>query len=192
MNTSAKPLLQLTASDLMARDVVLIPKEMSLRAAARLLSRNQISGTPVVDAEGRCIGVVSATDFVRWAEKDKVAATAAPAHTDCHCAWQVVEPETLPVDQVDRYMTRDPVMVSPLAPIGELARLMLNAHIHRVIVRDERSRPVGIVSSTDILAAIARAALPLAGDGSYRTDAASSGPITPRPKRSNALRPQNH
>lgn len=190
MDSFAKPLLQLTANDLMARDVILIPKEMSLRAAARLLSRSRISGAPVVDADGRCIGVVSATDFVRWAEIDRDAAAAAPADTDCHCAWQVVEPEELPADQVDRYMSRDPVMVLPDAPIGELARLMLDAHIHRVIVRDVCNRPVGIVSSTDILAAVASA--PFARDDSYRTDPASPGTIGARLERSALLRPQNY
>jgi len=40
---------------------------------------------------------------------------------------------------------------------------MIDAHIHRVVVIDERCRPLGIVSTMDILAGIARAALaPLA------------------------------
>ena len=33
--------------------------------------------------------------------------------------------------------------------------MMLDAHIHHLIVVDERRRPVGIVTSTDILAAVA-------------------------------------
>jgi CBS domain-containing protein len=56
-------------------------------------------------------------------------------------------------------MTPDPVTVAPATPLGELARLMVNAHIHRLIVAGEDRRPVGIVSSTDILAAVARAAM---------------------------------
>jgi CBS domain-containing protein len=42
----------------------------------------------------------------------------------------------------------------------ELARAMLDAHIHRVIVVDELQRPIGIVSTTDILAAVANRDLP--------------------------------
>jgi predicted transcriptional regulator len=34
---------------------------------------------------------------------------------------------------------------------------MIEAHIHRVIVVDERDQPIGIVSSTDILGAVAQA-----------------------------------
>jgi CBS-domain-containing membrane protein len=34
--------------------------------------------------------------------------------------------------------------------------MMLDAHIHRILVVDHDGKPVGIVSSTDILAALAR------------------------------------
>ena len=40
-------------------------------------------------------------------------------------------------------------------PIRELAREMSDADIHRVIVVDEQERPIGVVSSTDVLAAMA-------------------------------------
>jgi CBS domain-containing protein len=67
MQTAAKPFLSLTAADLMSTHVMTIPHQMSLRDAARLLSRSNISGAPVVDAEGRCLGVLSSSDFVTWA-----------------------------------------------------------------------------------------------------------------------------
>lgn len=35
--------------------------------------------------------------------------------------------------------------------------MMVDVHIHRLIVAGEDRRPVGIVSSTDVLAAVARA-----------------------------------
>lgn len=56
-------------------------------------------------------------------------------------------------------MTHDPVLVGAMVKIGELARMMMDAHIHRIIVVDTATdRPIGIVSSIDILAALARAA----------------------------------
>ena len=54
-------------------------------------------------------------------------------------------------------MTPDPVTVGEDTPLTELAQRMVDAHVHRVVVVDRRYRPVGIVSSTDILAGIARA-----------------------------------
>jgi CBS domain-containing protein len=67
---AAPPLLDLIAADLMTTPVRTIPHAMSLREAAQLLIRDSISGAPVVDADGRCVGVLSSSDFVTWAGKD--------------------------------------------------------------------------------------------------------------------------
>jgi CBS domain-containing protein len=48
----------------MTTTVVTVPETMSLRGAARLLSQASITGAPVVDHSGRCVGVLSATDFL--------------------------------------------------------------------------------------------------------------------------------
>jgi CBS-domain-containing membrane protein len=81
--------------------------------------------------------------------------------------WQVVTVEELPTEEVRHFMTPDPVMVTPDTPIADLARWMVDAHIHRVIVVDAQRRPIGIVSSTDILASVAHAGYdPLAEAGS--------------------------
>jgi CBS domain-containing protein len=196
---------QLTARDLMSEDVVTIRQDTPLRDAAGSLSCAHISGAPVVDTDGRCIGVLSATDFIHWAEKQGSITVAASIELPRTCAfwvkqrdahgkevtlctlppgacsmqvpvqpeegkegtilcrepysvptdWQVVETEKLPGDAVLHYMTGDIVTASPDTPIRELAEIMLDAHIHRLIVVDEERRPVGIVSSTDILAAVA-------------------------------------
>jgi CBS domain-containing protein len=188
----------------MAGDLVLLPEDMPLRHAGRLLLRNQISGAPVVDSQGRCVGVLSTFDFLRLAERradparpvgpplpvtcsfqvkhrtadgrDVVLCTLAPgacpiqAHQTArdgeemlvcsqpHCVlvdWQAVEVEKLPTEEVRQFMTADPVTVTPDTPIRVLARMMIDAHIHRVIVVDEERRPLGVVSSTDLLAALA-------------------------------------
>lgn len=158
--TVNKPFLALTAADLMSRNVIMIPREMSLRGAAHVLSQASVSGAPVIDEEGRCVGVVSATDFMRWMEEAPLLPESGPGcmQAPCVCSdWQVVDIEGLPLEEVGEYMTADPVMVTSHARIAELARLMLDGHIHRLIVVDTEYRPIGIVSSTDILAAVAYA-----------------------------------
>jgi CBS domain-containing membrane protein len=158
MNATERSFSNLTAEDLMSREVISIPQDLSLRAAARLLARSQISGAPVVDEAGVCVGVLSATDFIRWTERTETPICRDEADFGCVCAdWQVLEGKGLPADNVRRYMTADPVTAPPGTPVGALARLMLDAHIHRVIVVDARKRPIGVISSTDILAAVARA-----------------------------------
>jgi CBS domain-containing protein len=144
----------LTAADLMTAPVTTIPQEMPLRAAAALLTVERISGAPVVDSAGQCIGVLSSSDFVTWAKGDgkgKVTHFIAP--------WgEMIALDDSPDSEIRQYMTARPVTVAPSAPIGELAQIMVDAHIHRVLVVVDQGRPQGIVTSTDILAAVARAA----------------------------------
>jgi CBS domain-containing protein len=68
-----------------------------------------------------------------------------------------VEPEALPAEEVGHCMTADPVTAPQDQPIRTLARRMLDASVHRVIVVDGDRRPVGVVSGTDLLAALAYA-----------------------------------
>jgi CBS domain-containing protein len=197
-----KPSRAVTARDLMTQPVEVIPQGMSLRSAARLLVRAQITGAPVVDAEGCCVGILSASDFLRWAQEGAPGADEAPVAacpyqrkgqllageqavicilSDGNCPWQMTRPTTggrhtdicrlptgalsdwqkltkdLPRSAVRRYMTTDIVTVRPEATLPEVAQTMVDAYIHRVIVVDEKRKPIGIIASMDILAAVARA-----------------------------------
>jgi CBS domain-containing protein len=71
---------------------------------------------------------------------------------------ELISIDDSPDGEIRRYMTVDAVTVAPTTPIGELAQKMVDAHIHRVLVVVEKDRPCGVVTSTDILAAVARAA----------------------------------
>jgi CBS domain-containing protein len=171
-----------------------------------LLLQNQITGAPVVDAAGRCVGVLSASEFLRLIDKGvdvcegsgqalpltcsfqnrhvmpdgkKMIVCTLPAGscpvqsiehqsdgaTFIRCVephsvlvdWQSVELENLPTHAVKQFMTADPVTVRSSTNVRTLALMMIDAHIHRLIVVDEEYRPVGIVSSSDILAAVAYA-----------------------------------
>jgi CBS domain-containing protein len=202
MMTTTKHLLDLTADDLMTDAVVTLPEAMSLREAARLLAEASVHGAPVVDAEGRCVGVLSVSDLARWGlqQADPPAAktrscsfqeplrethgresvlcslAAGKCHfqtpkqlangqtvTKCsqpHCVcldWQMVEIESLPAEDVKHYMTGDPVTANTATPLAALARLMTNEAVHRVIVVDATRRPIGVVSSTDLVAALSHA-----------------------------------
>jgi CBS-domain-containing membrane protein len=160
MTTQTKPFRSLTARDLMTRDLLLIPKESSLRHAAHMLAQSQVSGAPVVDNAGRCIGVLSTTDFMRWVDEPQ--RRPGNERRPCCCFdWEVLVPEELPGDEVGTFMTTDPVTASPETRISELSRMMLDAHIHRVIVVDAQSRPIGVVTTTDVLAAVAGVAEPM-------------------------------
>jgi CBS domain-containing protein len=195
-------LADLTAGDVMSRDVVSVSHETPLREAGRLLLLHQISGLPVVEPGGTCVGVFSASDLLRWALQPGNAPTPRATERPLSCVfqieegttngegevlcalpfeacplqrkedgkvccgsphevladWQVVNVEQLPTESVGRFMTPDPVTAAIDTPLPELAQRMIDAHVHRVIVVDRGNRPVGIVSSTDVLAAVARTA----------------------------------
>jgi CBS domain-containing protein len=152
IQAAPRPFLALTATDLMSAPVLTIPQDTPLREAARLLSKSDISGAPVVDGAGRCLGVLSSHDFVIWA--------GAEGETTSFLApWgEMIALDDAPDNEIRHYMTRQPVTVAPTAPVGELAQKMIDAHIHRILVVADDDRPCGIVTSTDILAAVARAA----------------------------------
>ncbi len=111
----------------------------------------------MVDEEGRCVGVLSAADLVHWMDRGKQATKRRGTGASCVCCdWQIDGLDDVPEDEVLRYMTTNVVATGPETRVGELARWMRDAHIHRIVIVDERRRPVGVVSSMDVLAAVAR------------------------------------
>jgi hypothetical protein len=100
MLTTISPITDLKAEDLMSRDVISMPQQMSLRAAATMLNQARISGAPVVDNHGRCIGVLSLRDLVRRLDQGDQAAKQPARSSSCVCAdWQVVNLENVPTGQ---------------------------------------------------------------------------------------------
>lgn len=88
--------------------------------------------------------------------------TAAGADVVCsepHCVptdWQVVVTEAAPMTVGD-VMTTEVVGVGPDARVAEMARLMLDRGVHRLIVLDAARRPVGVVAANELLQVLAHA-----------------------------------
>src|SRR6516165_5450478 len=117
MTTTCKPFVELTAADVMSREVIAVPKHLSLRAAARLLAGSHISGAPVVDHTGRCVGVLSTTDFVEWAGRGECAARERGDASAGACEWEIITTKAPPEEQVRDWMTPDPVTAPPTATL---------------------------------------------------------------------------
>jgi CBS domain-containing protein len=54
-----------TVRDIMQRKVITVSPSTSVREISQTLARESIGGVPVVDDDGKVVGVVSATDIVR-------------------------------------------------------------------------------------------------------------------------------
>lgn len=152
-------------SDLMQRDVLSVEDDWSLEQLARFFTDHQISGAPVISSKGELVGVVSATDIVRYdgmpeSERDT------PTRHDTHDYYlytlerQVAQEEmtTFHVDRDSSVSVRD--IMTPMifqvdenASVREAADTMIKGHIHRLfITRDNKIS--GVVTALDMLQAI--------------------------------------
>lgn len=136
-------LLKLLVRDAMQASVVTLRMDQSLRAAATELANYELSGAPVMNAGGECVGVLSARDYLRVFK----------GH--CLSNWLADGGEQQTVGQ---HMQTPVRSVSPATSLLEAARVMCDLHIHRLFVLDAAHRPVGVLTTLDIVAALVNAA----------------------------------
>ena len=124
--------------DLMAFEPVVVQANATLDEAASLLDLHGISGLPVVDRSGSLVGVLSQTDLLRARSTEYL--------------WT-----NWPGLAVRHLMTSPAITVTRSTPLPLAARTMERRHIHRLVVvsDDDETVPIGILSVTDIVHAIA-------------------------------------
>lgn len=113
---------------IMTRDVTCVRAEMPVSALRTLLVERGFGGVPVVDAEGKPIGVVTKTDLLR--------------------AEAQGEEETRAVRSI---MTDLAIAVHEGMSIAQASALMAYEGVHRIPVVDDDHRVVGILSALDVL-----------------------------------------
>ena len=136
------------ASDLMTKPVQLVNQEMPLVQAAALLAEKRISGAPVVDQNGKIVGVVSEKDFLKemgFSATPSFMQIATHCLNDKSCMIGKLRNRT-----VGDIMTRPPVTGFPEMTIGEISNLFVARKINRLPILSADGRPVGIVTRTDL------------------------------------------
>ena len=142
--------------DLMNPDVMTVADDMTTDALARYLIEREISGAPVVDSQGHLIGVVSITDIGRnMAEASDVESSRNSSfYRDIAADFTLEDPGERYIEEqaitVRDVMTPVIHQVPLTASAGEAARLMIDQHIHRLVVTQGKE-PVGIITSLDLL-----------------------------------------
>lgn len=146
-----------TVGDLMALQPVVIQANATLDEAAQVLDLHGISGVPVVNRSGSLVGVLSQTDLLRARSTEFL--------------WT-----NWPGLAVRHLMTSPAITVHRSTPIPVAARKMERHHIHRLVVvaDDDETLPIGILSTTDLVHAIATGAR----DQHVADDAAEGDPDT--------------
>jgi len=130
-----------TARDVMQTEVLALNESDSLLEVHQFFVRHDITGAPVVNHDGRLVGVVSIRDLIR---------SYASLSVDLdHLREGLSE---IPVSEV---MTRDPICVAPDSPIKEVVALIRKHRIHRVLVAspgtEDRLEIAGIISLFDLV-----------------------------------------
>jgi len=157
MNSAIERLLNLRVRDVMAREVVTISANCTMAEAAETIRDYSVTGVPVTDEKGRCIGILSSTDFVRSLRCGSEPRPPVSHQLSDSQPEGTLQIEEIVDDLVRNHMTPSVQTIAENCPLVQAARCMCQEHIHRLVVLDGHSRPVGIVSSLDVISAMVNA-----------------------------------
>jgi CBS domain-containing protein len=125
----------------------------------RLLRENELPGVPVVDGDGRCIGIVTEADLVL---PDDQGDLHIPHYINLFGGTVFLEPlgrfeqrlRKAFASNAGDMMTSDPDSVAPDTSVREAARLIHESGHNRLPVVED-GRLVGVVTRVDVLGALA-------------------------------------
>ncbi len=123
---------EVRCADIMSRDVQTLSPLTGLDAARARLYEHRLTALPVVNAEGQLLGMLGLHEVLQ-------------AHADA--------------EDVSTCMRREVPSCRADWPVTDLLQMLTDADMHQVPVIDDARRVVGIVSQSDLLAAIFRMAL---------------------------------
>jgi CBS-domain-containing membrane protein len=142
--------------DVMTTRVVAVREDASFKDIAALLTEHRVSAFPVLDHDGKVVGVVSEADLLSkealvsalGGHAARLGRVAGGPHHDEFAKAAAVTATDL--------MTKPPVVVTPDEPVTSAARLMYHGRVKRLPVVDEHGRLAGIVSRADVLSVYSR------------------------------------
>jgi CBS domain-containing protein len=114
--------------DIYHKGVIFCKPETPLQEVVRVMADTEIHAIMVAEREGAPpVGVVSHTDTISHYGED------------------------LTAFQARDVMTPEVISISENATVEEAAQKLLESHIHRLLVVDKNDKPLGILSTTDII-----------------------------------------
>jgi CBS domain-containing protein len=135
--------------DIMTADVVAVRADASYQDLAAQLRSRRVSGFPVVDDEGKVVGVVSGADLL-------AAETSGFAGHHGHPALRHHHQPPSAAPTAAGLMTRPAVTIGPDELVRRAAQLMSARKLRRLPVVDHDGRLVGILSRADVLSVFTR------------------------------------
>lgn len=132
-------------SDVMARTVVAVGRAAPFKEIVRTMEQWKVSAMPVLEGEGRVIGVVSEADLLlkeEFRDSDPSLVEQRRRLSDVAKAGALTAEEL---------MSTPAITVHPDATLAQAARIMAVRHVKRLPVVDDVGMLQGIVSRTDLL-----------------------------------------
>lgn len=134
----------MTAADVMTSPVTTVEEDQRLDQVATLMLRRNLKRFPVVNGEGKLVGMLARLDII-----GTIAERAAEAQTlDARCV------DVRQVASVSDIMTREQTTVSPETTAAELLDLLRRRGVQRVAVVDAEHRLLGLITDGDLLRAL--------------------------------------
>jgi CBS domain-containing protein len=145
--------------EIMDKDPVTVTVDTGVEDVVRAMREHEVPGLPVVDGDGRCLGIVTEADMVL---PDDQGDLHLPHYIELFGGTVFLEPlgrfekrlrKAFAANAGD-LMTKDPDTVSPDTPVPEAAhRIHDTGHNRLPVVED--GRLVGVVTRLDVLGALA-------------------------------------
>ena len=142
------------AHQIMTRSVVTVTPETTIVDAANLMLQRHVSGLPVVDTNGKLVGIVSEGDFIRRSE-------IGTGRKRGRWLRFIVGPGKSASDfvhehgrKVSEVMTKSPLTIAGDTELADIVEMMERNNVKRLPVV-EGDKVVGIVSRANLLQAVA-------------------------------------
>jgi CBS domain-containing protein len=142
-----------TVRDVMSTHVIAVRKSAPFKQMAKALRDHHVSAFPVLDDDGKVIGVVSEADLLT---KEALDGEEAGMPGTTAGILERREQERAAGLTAGDLMTYPPVTVEPGDTVEHAARLMYSRRVKRLPVTDASGHLVGIVSRADVLAVYSR------------------------------------
>jgi CBS-domain-containing membrane protein len=152
-----KNIYRQSVQDVMVTDVVSIHPQDRVSDALRSMLANRVSALPVVDRHDRCVGFISATDLLQIAHElgGELDALYQAQGLSRELLEGQLERTGFSSQVVQEVMTHQPVTIHPESTLVAAAAAMIKKRVHRLAVTDAKGILLGIVSTMDIIRALA-------------------------------------
>ncbi|MBI5755685.1 MAG: CBS domain-containing protein [Nitrospirae bacterium] len=147
-----------TAKDIMTKEVVTVTKDITIEGLARLFTRHDISGAPVVDEDGKLIGVVTENDLIKMEQRLHIPTVINIFDAVIYLGSSKKFEEDIKrmaAAKVEDIYKKEVVTINEDSPLQEIATIMSEKNIHHLPVV-KRGKIVGIVGKRDVVKAIAK------------------------------------